>query len=96
MLFLVVIQCKDNSFESPQTFPMQTISDTDGGTINVDSMVDFWMGEWTKEYFVSVQLPHQKPKMIPHKGFVVVWEAQLQKIVQHTWEKEKKCMGKSC
>ena len=23
-------------------------------------MVDFWMGEWTKDYLAQAQLPHQK------------------------------------
>ena len=29
-------------------------------SINVASMADFWTGEWTKDYLIQVQLPHQK------------------------------------
>ena len=32
----------------------------EGNSITVVSMVEFWMGEWTKGYLVWVQLPHQK------------------------------------
>ena len=36
----------------------QAISGMDGDPIDVVSMVDFWMREWTKGYLVWVQLPH--------------------------------------
>ena len=35
------------------------IPGVDGDTIHVVSMVDFWMGEWTKGYLVWAQPPHE-------------------------------------
>ena len=49
-MFLWGTQCEDTLFEPPQTCPTQRISGIDGDTFDVDSMEDFWMGEWTKGY----------------------------------------------
>ena len=47
----------------------------DGDSINVVSMVDFWMGEWTKGNLVQAQLPYclQTKQSAPHRDSVSAW-----------------------
>ena len=46
------LQCEDTLFKLQQIFPTETIPGIDGDTIHVDSVLDFWVGEWTKGYLV--------------------------------------------
>ena len=52
------IQCENTLFKSLQICSTHATPHIDWDTMYVDSLVDFWMGEWTKGYLVQAQLPH--------------------------------------
>ena len=56
-----------------------------GDSTHVVSMVDFWMGEWTKGHLVHAQLPHhlQTKQAAPQRNLVGVWLVYPQKKVMY-------------
>ena len=70
----------------------------EGNSINVVSIVDFWMGEWTKEYLVWVQLPHQKKiqRFNPHRDLRSVQQPHRENKVTGIVKSENTSPGSQC
>ena len=53
----------------------------DGDSTHVVSMVDFWMGEWTKGHLALAQLLHcsQNKQAAPQRPLVSVWSVYPQR-----------------
>ena len=69
------IQCEDTLFKPPQICPTQTIPGIDDDTTDVDSVVDFRMGEVDQRIF-GLSAAAQLKKYTPHRGLVSVWAVQ--------------------